>query len=100
MDSTPVERLTLREMLKESEMICREYADHLERGFAPKSASLSRLLRPEAGAELQLATERRAIHHTAQTVLASDDFSRKLQRRLNDLLKAICDSVSRITQGG
>ncbi|MFQ5732484.1 MAG: hypothetical protein ACE5KM_11095 [Planctomycetaceae bacterium] len=100
MNERPVDNLTLRELLRDAELSRRELGEHLERGFAPKAASLARLIRPKPGGDWNHGLEDRSLHHTAQMVLDSHQFTDNLIQGFRRLLKAIDESVSRVSTFG
>lgn len=93
----PIENLTLRELLRDAEVVGRELADHLERGFAPKTGDLALLICPKSDGELNHALEDGTLYHTIRQVLDSHQFTEILIARFRQLLKAIDRSVSRIS---
>lgn len=99
MDVRSVENMSLREMLRDAERLCRDLADHLERGFAPKAQALARLLRSDPAGPLNEGVSDRSVYDHADLVLGSHAFTERILHRIRDLLKAIDSSVSDITSG-
>lgn len=89
--------MTLREKVKAAEHLCRELADHLEQGFAPKTRSLNKLLVDQEEG-VAVVTDR-TLYNSVQTVLASDRFTREISGKLEAMIAGIDESVSEILLG-
>ena len=98
-NARPVDHLSLREMLRDAEQLCRELADHLERGFAHKADILAKLIHSRPGSRVRYDVKDITLHHNTQFVLESDKFTQKLVDRFRELLKAIDASMHEITDG-
>lgn len=95
MAESPIEQLTLRELFKQSERLVREAIEHLEQSFAPKAHQLATFVGTQEGKlELTPATDV-AIRNQAAAILASDDFSQTLYRKLDEYLAAIDQGARR-----
>ncbi len=88
--------MTLREKLKSAEQICRDLADHLERGFAPKAKSLKELLRTSEGIPGPADVTDRTVYNTVEAVLESDRFSVTVVAKLQAMIEGIDTSVGQI----
>lgn len=91
--------MSLREMLRDAERLCRDLADHLERGYAPKAQALGKLLRSEAGGGWNDDVTDRSIYDHVDLVLSSHAFTERILHRIRDLLRGIDSSVADITSG-
>ena len=100
MGGRPVESLTLREKLIDSEKLTRELVEHLERGFIPKVHQLRRTARRATNPEHQGEVTDRTIRSSVDQVLKSDDYTRQLCDRAVTLLNAIDTDVQTIFEQG
>lgn len=94
-----VENMSLREMLRDAERLCRDLADHLDRGFAHKAQALGRLLRSDASGDWNEGVTDRSVYDSADLVLSSHAFTERILRRIRELLRGIDSSVTGITSG-
>jgi hypothetical protein len=98
--SLPLQNLTLRQKLSEADKLVRELIQHLEQGFIPKAHALRRTARQGADTLEQGEVTDLTIRSTVDTVLASDQFSRQVARKLDEFLVAIDRDIQRVLGGG
>jgi hypothetical protein len=96
MTERSVERLTLRELFKDSERLTREMVEHLDQGFTPKARALTRLVSHSPGDPEYDQIEDLTIRNQVVEVLKSEDFTDQLHDKLTQYYAAIDSSVSRI----
>ena len=91
--------LTLREMCSATERLASELIEHLELGFIPTNEQLIRLVReiPD-GVEVRR-VEDVSVRNQAAELLKSDHFTQEILDKLDDYLKAIDQSVTKIIDG-
>jgi hypothetical protein len=94
-----IDRLTLREKLRDAARCVRELAEHLELGFVPKVHELRKLTRqhdPASGATLVGDV---TIRNAVSSVIDSENFTAglndSLEYYLNSIQKDVSDVVSR-----
>lgn len=95
----PIEQLTLREMVTQSERLCRELTEHLELGFLPKLQDLGRLVRPTPTGSFATDIEDITVRHGVAGVLESEAFTGQLYHKFSRYCEAIDRAVSRIVTG-
>lgn len=89
MSAAAIDRLTLREKLRNVEKLSRELADHLERGFIPKAHSLRRLARNGNEPETRESVSDIAIREAVSTVVSSDNYTQNLTNETKRYLRSI-----------
>jgi hypothetical protein len=95
----PLESLTLREKLIETEKLSRELMDHLERGFIPRIHDLRRLARRGNEPDHQDEVQDITIRNSVDRILQSDDYTHQLCGKARQLLAAIDMEVNTIFEG-
>lgn len=96
-----IEQLTLREMFVEAERQTREFIEHLDQGFLPKTHELARLLRPIHGEPPGLnVLEDVTVRTQTGSLLDSEAYTEEMFVRLGEYCRAIDSSVSRILTEG
>ena len=100
MSNRPLESLTLREKFIEAEKVARELADHLERGFIPKAHEVRRLAQRANQPDQQDEVKDVTIRSSAKRLIQSDDYTRQLCRRAEQLLSGIDTEVQSIFEHG
>lgn len=91
MAGPPIQQMTLRELLTESERLARELIEHLERGFIPRVRSLGTLVRPTPTGSFATDIEDVSVRNSVAEVLAGDEFTEEICERLS----ACCDAIER-----
>ena len=98
--SSSINRLTLREKLRDATRGVRELVEHLELGFVPKVHELRKLTRqhdPAAGATPVADV---TIRSYVSSVLESDRFTAGLNESLEKYLNSINNDVSDVVSRG
>ena len=98
--SSSINRLTLREKLRDAARGVRELVEHLELGFVPKVHELRKLTRqhdPAAGATPVADV---TIRSYVSSVLESDRFTAGLNESLEKYLNSINNDVSDVVSRG
>jgi len=95
-DEQPAKQRTLRELVKETEFVGRELADHLERNFVPRVERLSRLIRPQPGGKIDEEVESRSVHTHVDNVLESYQFTHKVLEQFHFLIQSLDESLTRV----
>jgi len=90
----PIEQLTLADLFRETDQLCRALVDHLEKGFLPKVGDLERLVRsnPESPGYEDVSDTR--VRNYVANVISSDDFTHKQCQKLDRYLSAIDNAVA------
>lgn len=94
MQTRSVNDLTIRELINQSELICRDLADHLKQNFIPRTESLVGLIHPGSSARPE--TDSKTVHQHLRLIDDSIQFSRKTLDRFESLVEAIDQSTTRI----
>jgi len=95
MPARPVRRMTLRELLSESDRYIRETHDHLQMNLAPAVRELRKLVVPRKTQEVADIT----VHNAVDRALKSEGYAGELLGSLDELLQAICDHAKRESFG-
>lgn len=95
MPGRPVRRMTLRELLSESERYIRESHDHLQMNFAPAARELRKLVVAKRLQEVADIT----VHNGVDRVLKSEGYADEILDTLDEILQAICDHAKRESFG-
>ena len=98
--SQAVDRLTLREKLREAARCVREMAEHLELGFGPKVHELRRLTRQQDPSSGAMPVADITIRNNVSSVLESESFTAGLNETLEYCLKSIQNDVSEVVNRG
>lgn len=90
MEAPSVDGRSLRELMKDMEVVCREFADHLLRGFSPRIDEFARAIQIGQSEPITV----RSARHSLQPTLESHSYSRDVYQRFQQLISAI-DARSR-----
>ena len=98
--SSEIERLTLREKIRESARGVRELIDHLELGFVPKVHELRKLCRQHDPTSGNPPVADVTIRSYVLSVVESDRFTVGLNESLENYLNSIRKDVSEVVSRG
>ena len=80
--------MPLRDRLRETERLVREFTQHIEMGFLPKAHACRQLARPTGPNATDTVTEQ-SIRSSADAVLSTHEYSVELSRKLERFLDSI-----------
>ena len=83
----PIQRWTLRELLNESQRLCRELTDHLNTDYMPSVRELARLLRPHRHRKVEVTDK--TIVNAMEKQQKAQAYTSELVTQLEEILKAI-----------
>ena len=89
----PLKRWTLRELLSESDKICRELVEHYKQDYYNVSHDLEKLIRPHKTRPMDVADI--TIVNTVKKVAKSEQYGTDLVNRLEEILGEIHNHVDR-----
>ena len=89
----PIQRWTLRELLNESQRLCRELTDHLNTDYMPHVRELARLLRPHRHRKVEV-TDKSIVNALGKQQKAQA-YTTDLINQLEEILKAIHSHADR-----
>ena len=95
-----IDRLTLREKLRDATRGIRELVEHLELGFVPKVHELRKLTRQHDAASGITAVADVTIRNAVASVMESDRFTAGLNESLEYYLNSIQKDVSGVVSRG
>lgn len=98
--SSSVDRLTLREKLRDAAHGVRELIEHLELGFIPKVHELKRLTRQHDPADGATNVSDVTVRSHVTSVMQSERFTVGLNDSLEDYLNSIKKDVSDVVSRG
>ena len=98
--SSDIERLTLREKLREATRGARELIEHLEQGFVPKVHELRKLTRQHDPASGSQPVADLTVRSHVLSVLESERFTVGLNETLENYLNSIKREVSEVVSRG
>lgn len=90
---------TLREQLNHADRLTREIIDHLERAFIPQSHELRRVTRVTGEEDLESQLADVTLRNQVESLIKSDDYTRKMTGVLHAYLRSIDKEVGQIVGG-
>lgn len=87
MHDKPVASLTLRELIKETGVVCREFDDHLQRGFTPKLLAFGQSVQQHQETHRNEGMKARTLNNSLQPTLESHNYSLFVFRRFRELIQ-------------
>lgn len=100
-----LEDLTLRDKFKKAHLVAREFTEHVEQGFLPRSQQLGRLVRPKYESSKDYEIDESAqvedvtIRNEVARVLESENFSDELFQVVRAYLESIDQEIDHILLG-
>ena len=94
MAERPISQLTLRELFKTTEILARDLVEHLEKNFLPRVHGLEQLVQPQ-DVRFKTHIPDVSVRRHASEALASDEFTQKQFKKINEYLAAIDQELAR-----
>ena len=89
MAGRPLDQLTLRELVVDTERVTRELIAHLDQAFTPQVQALEQLVHRFGDEKHRGQVQDASVRAQVATLLTSDDFSQPLIQKLKERLAAI-----------
>ena len=93
------ESLTIRDQLNDADRLTREIMDHLERAFIPQAHELRRVTRVTGADDPAGQLADVTLRSQVDSLLKSDDYTKKMTERLQSYLNSIGKEVGKIVGG-
>ncbi len=105
MPNPNLDDLTLRDKFKEASIVARDFTEHVERNFLPRTKALGRLVRPKSDSSTEYELDPEAgieditIRNEVARVLESENYTDELFQRIRAYLESIDQEIDQILLG-